>query len=146
MADELQNIKISELPEVEAVSPTIDFIPIARESEVYDTGSASYKVTPKQIFDANVVVNSPERATQSLATIKIGDTCYKVSSGGMDATNLNIKYVDCVITAEQSRGVSLMASMPPGEEEPSEEVSEEESVEESDIAPEPTPNDTEDQR
>lgn len=117
MADELQNIKISELPEVEAVSPTIDFIPIARESEVYDTGSASYKVTPKQIFDANVVVNSPERATQSLATIKIGDTCYKVSSGGMDATNLNIKYVDCVINTEQNRGVSLMMSAAPDDSE-----------------------------
>lgn len=142
MADELQNIKISELPEVEAVSPTIDFIPIARESEVYDTGSASYKVTPKQIFDANVVVNSPERATQSLATIKIGDTCYKVSSGGMDATNLNIKYVDCVINAEQSRGVSLMASMPPNDED----VEDDAPSEEPDATPEEIPENTEDQR
>lgn len=99
MADnEFEAKKISELPETETVSPSLDFIPIARESDIYDTGSASFKVTPKQIFDANVTVNSPERATQSLATIKIGDTCYKVSSGGMDATNLNIKYVDCTIT------------------------------------------------
>jgi hypothetical protein len=99
MADDITEAKrISELPETEYVSPTIDFVPIARESSIYDTGAASFKVTPKQIFDANVVVNSAERATQSLATIKIGDTCYKVSSGGMDATNLNIKYVDCTIT------------------------------------------------
>ena len=99
MADnEFEAKKISELPEASFVSPTIDFLPIARESDMYDTGSASFKVTPKQIFDANVVVNSTEKATQSLATIKIGDTCYKVSSGGMDATNLNIKYVDCTIT------------------------------------------------
>lgn len=99
MADnDLEAMKISELPETESVSATGDFLPIARESDMYDTGSASFKITPKQIFDANVVVNSPERATQSLATIKIGDTCYKVSSGGMDATNLNIKYVDCTIT------------------------------------------------
>ena len=101
MADnenELQAIRISELPEAAAVSSQIDFLPISRESDMYDSGYASYKVTPKQIFDANVVVNSPEKATQSLATIKIGDTCYKVSSGGMDATNLNIKYVDCTIT------------------------------------------------
>ena len=103
MADnEFEAKKISELPETGSVSATMDFIPIARESDMYDNGSASFKVTPKQIFDANVVVNSPEKATQSLATIKIGDTCYKVSSGGMDATNLNIKYVDCVINNDNS--------------------------------------------
>ena len=99
MADDIFEAKrISELPETEYVSPNNDFLPVARESNIYDTGYASFKVTPKQIFDANVTVNSPEKATQSLATIKIGDTCYKVSSGGMDATNLNIKYVDCTIT------------------------------------------------
>lgn len=99
MADsEFEAKKISELPETGSVSATMDFIPIARESDMYDNGSASFKVTPKQIFDANVVVNSPERATQSLATLKIDGVVYKVSSGGMDATNLNIKYVDCTIT------------------------------------------------
>lgn len=99
MADnEFEAKKISELPETGSVSATMDFIPIARESDMYDSGSASFKITPKQIFDANVVVNSPERATESLATLKIDGVVYKVSSGGMDATNLNIKYVDCTIT------------------------------------------------
>ena len=105
MAEDIENesIRISELPETTQVDKSNDCLVISKTSDIYSTGSKSYKITPQNLLDGvgvdytagdNITISDdnvisatiPTASSSNLGGVKVGSGLSIDSAGVLSAT------------------------------------------------------------
>ncbi len=105
MAEDIENesIRISELPETTQVDKSNDCLVISKTSDIYSTGSKSYKITPQNLLDGvgvdytagdNITISVdnvisatiPTASSSDLGGVKVGSGLSINSEGVLSAT------------------------------------------------------------
>lgn len=105
MAEDIENesIRISELPETTQVDKSNDCLVISKTSDIYSTGSKSYKITPQNLLDGvgvdytagdNITISDdnvisatiPTASSSDLGGVKVGSGLSINSEGVLSAT------------------------------------------------------------
>lgn len=87
MANELDNVKINELPQASSVDTNRDYLPIVHYSESYQTGKETVKVHPNTF---NVYNNSKSKLRATTFQDAIDELAGKINGNGLHTTEVEI--------------------------------------------------------